>query len=97
MDDLVGNVVYSKAGRDKDKMFVVIEVVNEQYLVVADGDMRKVENPKMKNVKHLNFTKTKAEDVVSCLNKGEIPENHIIRKNLKKMQGTGETDGKEVW
>ena len=97
MDDLIGKIVYSKSGRDKGRMFVVVQVVNEQYLVIADGDMRKIGNPKVKNIKHLHFTNTIAEDVVSCIKSGELPENHIIRKNLKKMQGTRETDGKEVW
>ena len=91
MDDLIGKVVYSKSGRDKGRMFVVVQVV------IADGDMRKIGNPKVKNIKHLHFTNTIAEDVVSCIKSGELPENHIIRKNLKKMQGTRETDGKEVW
>lgn len=97
MNDLIGKVVYSKSGRDKGRMFVVVQVVNEQYLVIADGDLRKIANPKVKNIKHLHFTNTKAEDVAACIKNGELPENHIIRKNLKKIQGTRETDGKEVW
>ncbi len=78
-------------------MFVVIEVVNNRYVTLADGDLRKIENPKIKNTKHLHFTNIKAENVVKYLSKGEMPDNHVIRKNLKKIQEAREIDGKEVW
>ncbi len=78
-------------------MFVVVGVVNERLLLLADGDLRKIENPKIKNIKHVQLTRMKADDVISYLNQGEKPDNHIIRKNLKKLQEATEIDGKEVW
>lgn len=97
MDDKLGRVVYSRAGRDRGKPFVVIEVVNEQYVIIADGDLRKIENPKLKNSRHLQFTGIIAEDVLRVLHEGKMPENHVIRKNLKYIEETKQTDGKEVW
>jgi ribosomal protein L14E/L6E/L27E len=94
---MLGKVVYSKSGRDKGRMFVIVEVVNERFVLLADGDLRKIENPKVKNIKHLQMTRMQADDVLTCLNRGEKPDNHIIRKNLKRLQEAGELDGKEVW
>jgi len=94
---MLGKVVYSKNGRDKGRMFVIVEVVNERFVLLADGDLRKIENPKAKNIKHLQMTRMQADDVLTCLNRGEKPDNHIIRKNLKRLQEAGELDGKEVW
>ncbi|MEN6351109.1 MAG: RNA-binding protein [Syntrophomonas sp.] len=71
-------------------MFAVVEVINERYVLVCDGDVRPIENPKTKNIRHLQWTNTKAEDVVSSLIRGEMPDNHIIRKNLKRIQERGE-------
>ena len=44
-----GKVVYSKAGRDKGKCFVIIEVIDEQYVYISDGRLRKIEKPKQEN------------------------------------------------
>ena len=96
-ETMLGRVVLSKAGRDKGKAFVIIRVVNERYVIVSDGDLRKIENPKMKNVKHLQYTKMQADEVINYLNRGEIPDNHIIRKNIKQILERGDSDGKEVW
>ncbi len=78
----------SKSGRDNGKFFVIIKVVNDRFVLIADGDLRKVENPKMKNVRHLQMTNLIAEDVVQYLNRGEIPGNHIVRKNIKRILET---------
>ncbi len=53
MKVFAGDIVYAKAGRDKDKPFVVTEVLDEQYVLLADGRQRRAEKPKKKKVKHL--------------------------------------------
>lgn len=58
-----GTIVRSKAGRDKFRYFVVIEVIDESYCLIADGDLRKLEAPKKKKISHLAFTKAKATDI----------------------------------
>lgn len=52
-DIAIGQVVMSKAGRDKGKLFLVQEIIDEQYLSVVDGNLRKLDNPKRKKIKHL--------------------------------------------
>lgn len=96
MDERLGRVVISKRGRDKGRLFVVVAVVNENYCLIADGDLRKIENPKLKNCRHLQFTNWVAEDVMAYLKEGKMPENHVIRKNLKRIEEARERDGKEV-
>ena len=49
-----GEAVISLQGRDKDKYYVIVEVQGDRVLV-ADGVKRKLNNPKMKNVKHLRL------------------------------------------
>ena len=49
-----GEAVISLQGRDKGKYYVVAEVRGDRVLVV-DGEKRKLENPKIKNVKHLRL------------------------------------------
>ena len=52
-----GSVVRAKAGRDKENFFVVLKVENG-FAFIADGKRRKVENPKRKNLIHLQGTNT---------------------------------------
>ncbi len=70
-----------------------MKVINERYLIISDGDLRKIENPKKKNVRHLHFTRLRAEDVLDCLHKGEIPANHIIKRNIKQILDKGIISG----
>jgi len=58
MEDLIGRLVISKAGRDKGRYFCILSVIDEHFVSIADGDLRKIETPKKKKIKHLNVTNT---------------------------------------
>jgi len=75
---------------------LVLKIVNEQYVLVADGDLRRVENPKLKNIRHLKFTEQFDRETVEALKNGEIPGNHVIRKNLREYNAHQASPGKEV-
>ena len=49
----VGRVVLSRAGRDQGHLFVIVDVIDENYVAIANGCQRKVDNPKKKKIKHL--------------------------------------------
>lgn len=49
----LGQIVYSKAGRDSGKYFAVVELVGDDRVRIADGDARRIKKAKLKNVKHL--------------------------------------------
>lgn len=48
-----GRVVRSLAGRDADRWFVVIQVVDESFVMLSDGQTHKLDHPKKKKIKHL--------------------------------------------
>lgn len=79
----IGQLVKSKAGRDKDKVFMVLSVVDEHYVMVVDGNLRKLENPKKKKVKHLKPLKFICENVLNCETEGKNLNDALIRKELK--------------
>ena len=54
MEIAKSDIVRSDAGRDKGKLFTVLAVEGE-YLLLADGKSRKVENPKRKKRRHVLF------------------------------------------
>lgn len=60
MDICKGMLVYSKAGRDKGKLFMVLDAEND-FVYLTDGDTRRINNPKRKKIKHINRTNTVSE------------------------------------
>jgi ribosomal protein L14E/L6E/L27E len=79
---VVGRIVVSKAGRDAGRRFVVVKVIDDLYVEVADGDLRRVEKPKKKKIKHLDITDVTVEGVAEKLrSKGRIT-NAEVRKAL---------------
>lgn len=75
---LLGKVVNSKAGRDMHRKFIVVGIVNSEYVYISDGDLRKIEKPKKKKVKHLDFTGIVAEEVKDLiLSKKEVTNSKI--------------------
>ncbi|MBU3128552.1 RNA-binding protein [Clostridium tagluense] len=60
------------------KKFIVVGILNSEYVYISDGDLRKIEKPKKKKVKHLNFTDTVAEEIKdSILSKKEVTNSKI--------------------
>lgn len=67
-DILIGQFVKSKAGRDKDRIFIIIEIVDEVYVRIVDGDLRRIESPKRKKIKHLAKMNQVSDDIQQKLN-----------------------------
>lgn len=83
---LLGEIVRSKAGRDRGKHFVVLSLEKEQYLYIADGDLRKVDKPKKKKTKHLAKTGIVLTEVAEKLKNGKKVTNTELRRNLGDLE-----------
>lgn len=80
----IGQIVKSKAGRDKGKMFFVFDKVDEKHVLLVDGSLRRVDRPKKKQIKHLAKTNFISNEIkAAVLNKEKI-NNAFIRKELNK-------------
>lgn len=82
-NDHIGKVVYSKAGRDKDRLFVIVAKLNEEYVYISDGSLRLIENPKKKKIKHLSFTNILSGEIRELILSGNTINNSLIRKFLQ--------------
>ncbi|MBM7096639.1 MULTISPECIES: KOW domain-containing RNA-binding protein [Alteribacter] len=49
----LGELVRIIKGRDKDQYACVIEVLDSRFVRIADGDKRKVDRAKKKNIQHI--------------------------------------------
>ncbi|MBS6610248.1 MULTISPECIES: KOW domain-containing RNA-binding protein [Peptoniphilus] len=73
---LRGQVVRSKKGRDEGKVFVITEIIDENFLYLVDGKLRKLDRPKKKKVKHLYIYNSFVDLDIKDLN------DSYIRKKL---------------
>ncbi len=83
MDDnsLLGKVVHSKSGRDKGKFFIIIGIIDAEYVYISDGDLRKIEKPKKKKIKHLVFKDVLADDIRNTI----LSDGKISNSKIKKF------------
>ncbi|WP_335872185.1 KOW domain-containing RNA-binding protein [Bacillus sp. 2205SS5-2] len=51
----IGQVVLIKKGRDAGQFGIVIQRIDDKFFLLADGDKRKFDRPKKKNMHHLYF------------------------------------------
>jgi len=88
LDTVLGQVVFSKAGRDAGKRFVIVGIVDSMYVLISDGNLRRIEKPKKKKKKHLELSETVIESIGNRLLTGQKVSNADIRKALAELDGT---------
>lgn len=76
---MIGRIVCSLAGRDKDCFMVVMEL-KEDKVFVCDGKHRPLERPKLKNIKHIKLTN-------SYLKEEQFKTNRSLRRALNEYSG----------
>lgn len=86
LNPVIGRVVFSKAGRDKGKIFIVVGIVNEDFVLIADGDLRPMERPKKKRLKHLKYTDRIASAIVEKINRNARVVNADLREAIREIQ-----------
>lgn len=86
----IGRAAISTAGRDKDRYFIIIGIIDEQYVYTADGELRKIEHPKKKKLKHLRLYPKVFEGIAGKLKTGAKVFDAEIRSALRSIKGENE-------
>jgi len=82
----VGAIVVSKMGRDEGRSFVVIQEVDSDFVMLADGKLRTMDHLKKKRRKHLKTTGIVVRELRDRLANGPMVENHEVRSWLKREE-----------
>lgn len=86
-----GQLVCSLAGRDKGSYYLVMEIVDAKYVLVADGKRKTVVKPKKKNKLHLqkhDYIGALAEEIDS----GKITDSrvsYILKEAVREKDKKG--------
>ena len=85
----IGQYVQSTQGRDAGRIFIVVGAADENHVLIADGDIRKIDKPKKKKVKHLIPKQELFSSLREKLVSGEVVYDAHIRKDLKALRDQG--------
>ncbi|MCL2630217.1 MAG: KOW domain-containing RNA-binding protein [Firmicutes bacterium] len=83
----IGAIVYSIAGRDSGKFFAVLEVVNDSFVKIADGELRRIEKPKLKKIKHLKVQAEEIPKISEKLKEGKKIFDAELKSALRFLNG----------
>lgn len=81
MDIDKADIVISMNGRDKDRVFFVIDR-DETYAQLCDGKMRRIEKPKRKKLKHIRLEARHECRTAAIIRDGSKVTNSEIRRAL---------------
>ena len=80
-----GDIVLAVAGRDKNQLFMVLDIIDNQ-IVIANGRRRRISKPKKKKLKHVLY---KCRPNIQVRNKLLIGEKILdahLRKAIKQLE-----------
>lgn len=82
-NDLIGKVVLSKAGRDRDHLYVIVRQIDNNYVLLANGDTKLINMPKKKKIKHLSILEDIDEELLSSIQACDKSTDLKIKRFLK--------------
>ncbi len=82
----IGRVAVSTAGRDKDRYFVITDIIDSNYVYIADGDLRTKDHPKKKKLKHLKLSPQVLDGIAMKLKGGARVFDAEIRSAIRSCK-----------
>ena len=52
---MIGRFAVSLSGRDKGRVFMIVDTPEENFVMLCDGELRRLEKPKRKKLKHIKL------------------------------------------
>jgi len=78
----VGQVVFSKSGRDKGLPFIIV-AMEGNFLRLADGKVRSITKPKLKKRMHIQPVKSIDDEIRKKITEGFGITDSEIRKSIE--------------
>lgn len=91
----LGQIVKTIRGRDEGKYAIIVGIEDTRFVWIADGDKRKFDAPKKKNVLHLQMQDEISSEVMNSLLETNRVTNGKLRYALGKFMERLEIDAQE--
>lgn len=82
----IGRICFSNQGRDKDKCFAIVGIIDDNYVWIADGVTRKLSSPKKKKLKHLDLKPVVLESIANKLIENKKVFDSELRSAIQNTQ-----------
>lgn len=84
----LGQIVKILKGRDTGNFAIIVKIEDERFVYLADGDKRKFDRPKKKNLGHVELFDDIAEEVAASLHETGRVTNGKLRYALARYVET---------
>ncbi len=81
----IGRIVKATAGRDRDKLFMIVGIIDENYVWIVNGSNRTLTKPKKKKIKHLKAMEELNWQIREKILDGDQVFDSEIRKILEAL------------
>lgn len=81
----LGQIVKTLRGRDQGKFAIIVGIEDHRFVWIVDGDKRKFDQPKKKNVLHLQLQNEISSEVMNSLLETGRVTNGKLRYALGKF------------
>nr|WP_205517010.1 KOW domain-containing RNA-binding protein [Paenibacillus sp. SYP-B3998] len=81
----MGQIVKVLRGKDPGEYAVIVGIVDSRFVWLADGDIRKFDQPKKKNLSHLQLQESISSEVESSIRETGRVTNGKLRYAISKF------------
>ena len=82
----IGQIVRVTKGREKNQYAVIINIIDDRFVLLADGEKRKYNRPKKKNINHIEQTNFISSEVRESLLETNRVSNGKLRFAIAKYR-----------
>ncbi|PYI50117.1 KOW domain-containing RNA-binding protein [Paenibacillus flagellatus] len=91
----VGRIVKVLRGREQEKYAVIVRIIDDRFVWIADGDKRKFDQPKKKNLLHLELLDHVSGEVADSIKETGRVTNGKLRYALNKYLESVQSEAHE--
>jgi ribosomal protein L14E/L6E/L27E len=81
----VGQLVKILRGKDTDQFSVIVEIIDERFVRIADGNQRKYDRAKKKNIIHLELLDFISPEITRSMSEAGRVTNGKLRFAIAKF------------
>ncbi|MWC28263.1 KOW domain-containing RNA-binding protein [Paenibacillus sp. MMS18-CY102] len=87
----IGQIAFVLRGKDEGGYAVIIGIVDNRFVLIADGDKKRFDRPKKKNIAHLVLQPVVSTEVADSMSETGRVTNAKLRYAIQKfVQAKGE-------
>ena len=86
---VIGRLVRVLRGKAQGGYAVIIGIVDERFVLIADGDKRRFDDPKKKSLQHLELLPTVSSEVAGSIEETGRVTNAKLRYAVQRYTASG--------